>query len=85
MEPDLEVQMKRNRRLSEDLEETLGKVRGIGGFGNFLQAIPFTTLQTAAAEGPVILINISNFRCDALILHTGVDDTPIIVSLPKAL
>jgi tetratricopeptide (TPR) repeat protein len=83
MEPDLEVQMKRNRLLSEELEEILGKVREIEGFGNFLQAVPFTTLRAAAVEGPVILINISDYRSDALILHTGVDDLPILVPLPK--
>jgi hypothetical protein len=83
MEPDLEVQMKRNRHLSEDLEEILGKVREIEGFGNFLQAVPFTTLRAAAAEGPVILINISDYRSDALILHTGVDDLPSLVPLPN--
>jgi CHAT domain-containing protein len=81
--PDVEVQMKRNRRLSEELEETLGKVREIEGFSNFLQAVPFTNLQVAAAEGPVILINISDYHSDALILHNGVDDSPTIVPLPK--
>ena len=77
----LEAQIRRNRILSEDLEEVLGKVREIEGFGNFLQAVPFTTLQAAALEGPVILINISNYRSDAIILH--IDNPPTLVTLPE--
>ena len=54
----------------------------IEGFSNFLQAVPFSTLRTAAAEGPVILINISIYRSDAIIIH--IDKPPILVALPKA-
>jgi hypothetical protein len=46
-----------------------------------LQAVPFSTLHIAAAEGPVMLINISKYRSDAMILH--VDNPPILVTLPN--
>ena len=54
---------------------------GIDGFHNFLQAVPFTTLQIAAVEGPVILINISNYRSNAIIIH--IDKPPTLVTLPN--
>jgi len=75
----LEVQMQQNRILLENLQEVLGKIQKIEGFGNFLQAVPFATLQLAAAEGPVILINISKYRSDAIVLHTN--NHPILVTL----
>ena len=78
----LEAQIRRNRILSENLEEALRQVREMKGFENFLQAVPFATLQAAAAEGPVILVSISNYRSDAIILH--IDSPPTLVTLPKA-
>ena len=76
----LDAQMQRNRILSEDWERVVERVRTIEGFSNFLQAVPFATLRAAAAEGPVILINISNYRCDAIILH--INSPPLLVPLP---
>ena len=79
--PHLEIQIQRCRILSEEWEKLLGQIRKIEGFSNFLQAIPFATLRTAAAEGPVILVNISEYRSDAIILH--IDKPPILVTLPN--
>ena len=76
----VEAQMQRSYILSEEWEETVGQIRKIKDFSNFLQAVPFTTLRTAAAEGPIILINISHARSDAIILH--IDNPPILVTLP---
>jgi hypothetical protein len=41
---------------------------------------PFPELAAAAEHGPVIVINISSYRCDALILT---DDTVRLVALPE--
>ena len=76
----LDAQIQRNRILSEDWERVVEQVRKIEGFSNFLRAVPFATLQAAAAEGPVILINISNYRSDAIILH--MNRPPSLVPLP---
>jgi len=76
----LDAQMQRNRILSEDWERVVEQVRTIMGFSNFLQPVPFATLRAAAAEGPVILINISNYRSDAIILH--INSPPLLVPLP---
>jgi len=77
----LEAQLHQHRILSEDWERAVKKVRKLDGFSDFLQAIPFSTLQMAAAEGPVILINISNYRSDAIILYGN--SLPILVTLPQ--
>jgi hypothetical protein len=55
----------------------------VDGFTNFLQAVPFATLQTAASEGPVIIVNISKYRSDAIILLDTC--TPVLIPLPTAL
>lgn len=52
------------------------------GFTNFLQPVPFNTLQTAADEGPVIIININTHHSDAIILLH--DNPPVLVPLPEA-
>jgi len=49
--------------------------------GEAIQAVPFDTLQTAAAEGPVILINISKYLSDAIILH--INNPLLLVALPN--
>ncbi|KDR70891.1 hypothetical protein GALMADRAFT_159709 [Galerina marginata CBS 339.88] len=76
----LDTKMRRHRILSEEWEDVVGKIRKIEGFGSFLQAVPFNTLQMAAAEGPVILVNISNYRSDVIILY---NTFPILVALSK--
>jgi CHAT domain-containing protein len=73
--------MRRYRIVSEKWNKVVGQVQKIDGFGNFLQAVPFPILQEAAAEGPVIFINISNYHSDAIILH--INSPPHLVTLPK--
>ena len=64
-----DAKMQHHRILSEKWDNAVGKIRQIDGFADFLQAIPFATLQTAAAEGPVIIVNISRYRSDAIIIR----------------
>lgn len=48
-----------------------------------LSLTPFSTLREAAIEGPVIIVSLSQYRSDALIIrHTG---APILVPLDKEL
>ncbi|KDR68028.1 hypothetical protein GALMADRAFT_79204 [Galerina marginata CBS 339.88] len=76
----LDAQFRNHRILSEDWEKVVERVRQVEGFHNFLQTVPFATLQTAAAEGPVILVNISEYRSDAIIIRT--ENPPVLVALP---
>ncbi|KAJ7908587.1 CHAT domain-containing protein [Mycena leptocephala] len=58
----------------DDIRSSLG-----GGFRFFLEPPPFCELQNAAEEGPVIILNQSSFRLDALILF--MDEDPKCVPL----
>ena len=78
-----EAKMQRHRIISESWDDVVDKIRQIEGFSDFLRAVPFATLQTAAAEGPIIVINISQYRSDAVILQYIGD--PVIVPLPGTL
>jgi hypothetical protein len=75
-------QTRTHRLLSEKWDSVVGQIRQLDGFTNFLQAIPFTNLQPAATEGPVIIVNISQYRSDAIILLES--HPPVLVCLPDA-
>lgn len=48
--------------------ETVQQIRALPGFARFLQPPRLGDLLPAAAEGPVVTVNVSEFRCDALVL-----------------
>ncbi|KAJ7164805.1 CHAT domain-containing protein [Mycena crocata] len=77
-----ESNLKTQRILSEQWDEVVSQIRQIQGFAHFLRPLPFSVLQQAGANGPVIVINVSRFRSDAIILLA--DRTPTLVSLPNA-
>jgi CHAT domain-containing protein len=69
--------MKRVHILERERGEIIDQIRTLPGFKDFLKAIPFETIQTAAACGPVIIINHCVFRCDILIiLHSA---APVLI------
>ncbi|MFG2811253.1 CHAT domain-containing protein [Streptomyces massasporeus] len=74
VDPDLRVVLA--RRWSKLLE----RVRSKTDFKTFLKPPPFATLVQAAAEGPVVIVNISTIRCDALVVRP--DGQVEVVPLP---
>ena len=58
------------RRLAERWERLLEEVRRRPGFGDFLASTPFDRLRQAASDGPVVLVNTTRWRSDALIVTT---------------
>lgn len=63
-------------RLAREWEDLVGQVRNLGPeFADFLQPLPLTKLMPAADEGPVAIINVSRWRCDALLI---VKDQPVV-------
>lgn len=56
------------RILLDKLEDIIKAIRAVPGFEDFLQAPRFSTLQTAAVEGPVVIITHNKHRSDALII-----------------
>jgi tetratricopeptide (TPR) repeat protein len=60
------------RRSAEHWEELIYHIRKLPGFEHFLLPPPISELRKAAEEGPVVIVNASQYRCDALIVpHEG--------------
>jgi CHAT domain-containing protein len=59
--------------------DVLARIRSLQGFESFLEPVPFSILQASAAEGPVIVLNISTRRSDAIIIRQ--DGPPRSVAL----
>ncbi|KAF7348828.1 hypothetical protein MVEN_01402800 [Mycena venus] len=56
-------------------EQVLKKIRGLEGFTRFLLPKSISELSLAAKAGPVVILNISETRCDALILIPGLHES----------
>jgi hypothetical protein len=61
--------------------QVLQQIRELPGFERFLLSKPFSELSHAAQIGPVAILNISAYGCDALILMPGLRDEVIHVPL----
>ncbi|MEU4466287.1 CHAT domain-containing protein [Streptomyces sp. NPDC024017] len=59
------------RRLARAWDTLLDEIRRLPGFAHFLKPLPFADLSAATADGPMILVNVSRFRCDALVVTPG--------------
>ncbi|MFJ3100608.1 CHAT domain-containing protein [Streptomyces sp. NPDC086835] len=66
-------------RLARRWTQLRDRVRSLPGFERFLAPPAFGELAPAAAEGPVVLVNISAVRCDAILVLPGgrVDVVPL--------
>lgn len=69
--------------VSREWLQVVDEIRAINGFQAFLQPSSFAELQWAAEAGPVIVVNISDTRSDAIIIVRKVS-RPIRVPLPQA-
>ncbi|KAH9987725.1 CHAT domain-containing protein [Russula compacta] len=58
----------KQRKLVEERDKLISQIRAQPGFDSFLIPPSFDTLRSAAAGGPVILINHSEWRSDIIIL-----------------
>ncbi|KAI0291411.1 CHAT domain-containing protein [Russula brevipes] len=54
--------------LLNERDKLISRVQALPGFETFLKALPFNALQSAAADGPIIIINHCRWRSDILIL-----------------
>jgi hypothetical protein len=65
--------------LAREWDRLVDEVRALDGFEDFLRPPRIETLLPAAEGGPVAMINVSRWRCDALLVRpTGVE----VVELP---
>ncbi|KAJ7752767.1 CHAT domain-containing protein [Mycena maculata] len=71
-----------HRELAEEWRNKLDNIRAnVPGFRDFLQPLPFLRLWRAAVDGPVIIINHSSHRSDALVIIKK-SQTVLCVPLP---
>ncbi|MEV4770823.1 CHAT domain-containing protein [Micromonospora humida] len=56
-------------RLAREYSDLLTVIRSEPGLDGFLRRPAIADLYPAAENGPVIVVNVSRWRCDALILH----------------
>ena len=59
----------RQRKLVDDRNKLISQIQVLPGFETFLKSASFDKLNSAAARGPVIIINHSRWRSNIIILH----------------
>jgi hypothetical protein len=69
--------------IAVERDQLLKKIRQLAGFERFLLSKPISELSFAATLGPVVLLNGSQYQCDALILMPGCRDEVIHIPLPN--
>ncbi|KAJ7928232.1 CHAT domain-containing protein [Mycena leptocephala] len=58
--------------------ELLKEIRQLVGFERFLLPKTISELSPAAQEGPVVILNITDNQCDALVLMAGLDNDEVM-------
>ncbi|KAJ7922210.1 CHAT domain-containing protein [Mycena leptocephala] len=61
--------------------ELLKEIRQLEGFERFLLPKTISELSPAAQKGPVVILNITDTQCDALVLIPGLDDEVMHIPL----
>ncbi|KAL3429257.1 CHAT domain-containing protein [Aspergillus tetrazonus] len=56
-------------KAASDLDKLIDEIRTEPGFNDFLLPPNIVEMQAAAKRGPIILINTSDYRCDAIIVE----------------
>ncbi len=65
------VGSERRHELAVQRREVLAEIRQLPDFGRFLRPPPFADLARAGEDGPVVLVNVADRRCDALLVSGG--------------
>jgi len=68
----------RRLALAQEWDQLVEQVRSIPGFEDFLRSPPAERLLAVGADGPVIVVNVSRMRCDAIVLSpNGLSVVPL--------
>jgi hypothetical protein len=68
--------------LAREWDDLIEQVRHLDGFADFLAPPEPADLLAVAGRGPVVVVNVSRWRCDALLVGpTGVEVVPLGVTL----
>jgi tetratricopeptide (TPR) repeat protein len=74
-------QRQRRDAAARNWHDAVAQVRSVPGYQDFLTPARFAVLRNAAQRGPVVVLNASPYRCDALIVRiSGVDVVPLPVT-----
>lgn len=76
----LSVERHVNQRYDADrkLEQLVQEIRELPGFDRFLLAPTEDELKATADRGPIVVVNISDYRCDAFIIEkSGLQTVPL--------
>lgn len=69
---EVETDTPRDRlQVADELAAVIAEIRALPGLERFLETPLVAELTEQAHEGPVVLVNVSRYRCDALILTPG--------------
>jgi tetratricopeptide (TPR) repeat protein len=75
----------RRRQAAAEFRQVLAEIRAMPGFERYLAPLLAAELLPAAADGPVVLINVADLRSDALVLTAdGVEVIPLKGVDPEA-
>ena len=69
--PDPLSEADRRHALAARWDATLAQVRAVPGFADFGRPPQVADLLTAGRSGPVVVVNVSELRCDALLVTTA--------------
>ena len=69
--PDDSVTAERRRQVAAAFDQVVSDIRAKPGLAGFLGPLSVSDLTAAAADGPVVVLNVSRFGSDALILTTS--------------
>jgi tetratricopeptide (TPR) repeat protein len=72
----------RRQQLAREWEGLVARIREVNGFKGFLLPPSVADLRLQAQDGPIVIVNPSDYRCDALILTADADRPVKVVELP---
>uniref|UniRef100_A0A8H7N4I0 CHAT domain-containing protein n=1 Tax=Bionectria ochroleuca TaxID=29856 RepID=A0A8H7N4I0_BIOOC len=64
-----EARSVQRHKLGEDLDRLVDEIRTKPGFETFLEAPTVLEMQAAAADGAIVVLNVNNYRSDAIIVE----------------
>lgn len=69
-----EAPAQEQRRLAEEWDRLVAQAREIPGLENFMRPRTFSQIVQTLDHGPIVIVNVDQHRCDALVLMEGLDD-----------
>lgn len=64
-----EIHIRQRHEADRDFNKVIDTIRAQPGFSDFLQPPTVKELMSTAEQGPIVILNISSFRCDAFLIQ----------------